>query len=149
MIEGVLVEPLKQFPDERGRVMHMLRSDSPIFTRFGEIYFSLVYPGVVKAWKRHKLMTQNYAVPVGNVKVVVYDGRPGSGTEGEVQEIIIGEDNYCLLRIPPLVWSGFQGISDAPSLVANCPDMPHDPDEVEKLDPHDPSIPYGWGSRNG
>jgi dTDP-4-dehydrorhamnose 3,5-epimerase len=149
VIEGVLLEPLRQIPDERGKVMHMLRADSPIFTKFGEIYFSTVFPGVIKAWKRHRLMTQNYAVPVGSVKVVIYDDRPGSSTEGEVQEIVMGEDNYCLLRIPPFVWSGFQGVSEGPALVANCPDIPHDPGEVDKLDPDDPSIPYDWDSRNG
>lgn len=145
MIEGVLLDPLRVIPDERGRVMHMLRADSPRFTRFGEIYFSLVYPGVVKAWKRHRLMTQNYAVPVGKIKVVIYDGRPGSPTEGRVQEVELGEDNYYLLRIPPLVWSGFQGVGPSPALVANCADMPHDPSEVDRLPADDPSVPYRWG----
>jgi dTDP-4-dehydrorhamnose 3,5-epimerase len=126
----------------------MLRSDSSIFTKFGEIYFSVVNPGVVKAWKRHRLMTQNYAVPVGNIKVVIFDTRGRSTTENEVQEIIIGEDNYCLLRIPPLVWSGFMGISPFPSLIANCTDLPHDPDEVERLRHDDPTFPYDW-SVNG
>lgn len=144
MIEGVFIEPLKQIADERGKVMHMLRADSKLFKSFGEIYFSTVNPGVVKAWKRHKEMTLNYAVPVGSVKVVIYDDREGSATKGMVDEYVTGPDNYCLIRIPPMVWSGFQGLDDAPSLVANCADMPHDPSEVERIDIDDESIPYTW-----
>jgi dTDP-4-dehydrorhamnose 3,5-epimerase len=146
MIDGVIVEPLKLMADERGRVMHMLRADSPFFTGFGEIYFSTVNPGAVKAWRRHRRMTLRYAVPVGNVKVVIYDDRQASLTKGQVQEVRMGEDNYCLLIIPPLVWSGFQGISSYPALVANCADMPHNPEEADRLDPYDRRIPYDWGS---
>ena len=149
MIEGVVIEPLKRILDERGKVMHMMRADSPLFTGFGEIYFSEVNPGVVKAWKRHRLMTLNYAVPVGNIKVVIFDDRPGSKTSGEVQEVFIGQDNYCLLRIPPLVWSGFKGISPHPSIIANLTDIPHDPSEVERLGPSDGKIPYGWSLGGG
>jgi len=144
MIEGVVIAPLRQIPDERGKVMHMLRADSPLFKKFGEIYFSTVNPGTVKAWKRHRLMTLHYAVPIGNIKVVIYDDREGSRTKGEVQEIYMGEDNYCLLRIPPMLWSGFEGMSPYPSLIANCTDLPHDPAEVDRLDPQDKTIPYRW-----
>ena len=144
MIEGVIIEPLKQIADERGKVMHMLRADSQLFTKFGEIYFSMVNPKVVKAWKRHKEMTLNYTVPIGSVKVVIYDDREGSPTKGEVNEFSIGPGNYQLLIIPPMVWSGFQGLDSEPSLVANCADMPHDPTEVERIDIDDDSIPYEW-----
>ena len=48
MIDGVLIKPLKKIPDERGTIMHMMRNDDPNFEKFGEIYFSTVYPGDVK-----------------------------------------------------------------------------------------------------
>lgn len=147
MIEGVIIQPLKQIPDERGKVMHMLRVDSPLFSKFGEIYFSVVNPGVVKAWKRHKLMTLHYAVPIGNIKVVIYDDRKNSKTRGEVQEVFMGEDNYCLLVIPPMLWSGFMGMSPYPSLIANYTDLPHDPSEVERSEAFDKTIPYDWSVR--
>lgn len=145
MIDGVRISPLRQIPDERGRVMHMLRSDSDAFIGFGEIYFSCVYPGVVKAWHIHKRMTLNYAVPHGNIKLVLYDDREGSHTRGEVQEIFLGPDNYCLVTIPPMVWNGFKGIGIEMAIVANCSSIPHDPTEIERLDPSDHSIPYSWG----
>ena len=144
MIEGVVVKPLRQIVDERGKIMHMLRADDPNFGRFGEIYFSVVFPGVIKGWHIHKRMTLQYAVPSGLIKLVLYDGRETSATKGEVMEIFTGPDNYQLITIPPLVWNGFKGIGVTPSIVANCSDIPHDPQEIERLDPFDPSIPYRW-----
>ncbi|HWR71935.1 MAG TPA: dTDP-4-dehydrorhamnose 3,5-epimerase family protein [Nitrospirota bacterium] len=144
MIDGVKITPLKQILDERGKVMHMLRSDAPHFERFGEIYFSCIHPGAVKAWHIHKRMTLNYAVPHGNIKFVLYDDRPASPTNGEVQELFLGPDNYCLVTVPPLVWNGFKGIGTETAVVANCATIPHDPAEIERRDPFDPSIPYTW-----
>ena len=144
MIDGVNITPLKQIPDERGKIMHMLRSDAPHFIGFGEIYFSCVYPGAIKGWHLHRRMTLNYAVPHGNIKFVLYDGRADSPTRGELQEIFMGPDNYLLVTVPPLVWNGFKGIGTSPAIVANCATIPHDPSEMDRLDPFDPSIPYNW-----
>jgi dTDP-4-dehydrorhamnose 3,5-epimerase len=144
MIEGVVLKSLRQILDERGKVMHMLRCDSADFESFGEIYFSLVFPGVIKGWHLHHRMTLNYAVPVGLVKLVLVDQREGSSTAGALMEIFTGPDNYQLIRIPPGVWNGFKGLGSTPSLVANCATIPHDPREIERKDPFDPSIPYCW-----
>ena len=148
MIDGVMVHPLKQIPDERGKIMHMLRSDDPHFEQFGEIYFSVVYPGVVKGWHIHKQMTLNYACVVGAIKLVLYDDRKGSGTRGQLQEFVIGDSNYSLVRIPFGVWNGFKGLGVTPSIVANCSTIPHDPHEIERMDPFDPRIPYDWALKH-
>ena len=144
MIEGVRITPLTQILDERGKIMHMLRCDSENFIRFGEIYFSCVFPGVIKGWHIHTKMTLNYAVPHGHIKLVLYDDREGSLTKGLIQEIFLGPDNYCLVTIPPLVWNGFKGYGDEMAIVANLSDIPHDPDEIGRKEPFDPSIPYTW-----
>ena len=146
MIEGVRITPLRQIVDERGKVMHMLRSDSEAFEQFGEIYFSCVYPGVVKGWHRHREMTLNYAVPHGQIRFVLYDDRSGSSTEGEIQEVHVGvdADNYCLLTVPPMIWNGFKGLGVGMSIVANCATIPHDPDEIERRDADSAEIPYRW-----
>jgi dTDP-4-dehydrorhamnose 3,5-epimerase len=148
MIDGVVITPLKQISDERGKVMHMLRSDAPHFKGFGEIYFSCVYPGVVKGWHIHQKMVLNYAVPHGRIKYVLYDDRPQSKTRGEVMEMFLGPDNYCLVTVPPMVWNGFEGMGEEMAIVANCASIPHDPREIERRDPLDPSIPYQWGAKN-
>ncbi len=148
MIEGVVVCPLKQIVDERGKVMHMLRSDAPGFRGFGEIYFSTVHPGAIKGWHIHKKMILNYAVPHGLIKFVLYDDRAGSATQGELQELFLGPDNYCLVTVPPLVWNGFKGVGAEPAIVANCASIPHDPEEIDRKDPFDPSIPYDWALKH-
>ncbi len=148
-IEGLRITPLRRIPDERGAVFHMLRADSEGFERFGEIYVSAVYPGAIKGWHRHREMTLNYAVPVGMVKLVCYDDRPGSSTAGALVELHVGELNYVLVTIPPLVWNGFKGEGTTTALVANCATVPHRPDEIERLDPFSPDIPYDWAIRHG
>ena len=148
-IHDVHVTPLRRIADERGAVFHMLREDSPVFERFGEIYFSLVYPGVIKGWHIHRRMTLNYAVPVGMVKLVCYDDRESSPTRGAVQQIHVGELNYVLVTIPPDIWNGFKGEGVAPALVANCATIPHDPEEIERLDPLSDQIPYDWALEHG
>ena len=148
MIHQVFVRPLRQIPDERGKIMHMLRADEPHFEKFGEIYFSTVYPGVVKGWHLHKEMTLNYAVVDGLIKLVLYDDRNDSPTRGEVMEIFVGEGNYSLITIPPLVWNGFKGVGTKPAIVANCSTIPHDPNEIVRMDPFDNKIPYQWELKN-
>jgi len=149
MIDGVLVKPLSQIADERGKVMHMLRADDSHFEQFGEIYFSVVYPGVVKGWHLHKEMTLNYAVISGMVKFVLYDPRENSPTKGEIQELFIGEDNYVLVKVPPGIYNGFKGMGVKPAIVANCATLPHRPDEIERVDPVTNDIPYDWGLKHG
>ncbi|MGB2841752.1 MAG: dTDP-4-dehydrorhamnose 3,5-epimerase family protein [Halobacteriota archaeon] len=144
MIEGVKIRPLHIIPDERGMILKMIRSDDEDFQGFGEIYFSVVYPGVIKGWHIHKKMTLNYAVIQGMIKLVLYDERPESATKGEVQEIFMGRENYNLVTIPPMIWNGFKGTGTEPAIVANCATIPHDPDEIERLDPFNNHIPYDW-----
>lgn len=144
MIEGVTITPLKQIVDERGKIMHMMRATDPAFVSFGEIYFSCINYGAIKGWHIHDRMVLNYAVPSGQIKFVLYDDRDGSSTQGEVQEVFLGPDSYCLVSVPPLVWNGFKGISRDAAIVANCSSIPHDPAEIRRLDPFDPSIPYDW-----
>ena len=144
MIDGVILTPLRQIFDERGKVMHMLREDSPIFTRFGEIYFSCTHPGVVKAWHMHKKMILNYAVIHGEIKFVLFDDRRGSSTRGEIQEFFISPENYILVTVPPMIWNGFKSVGTSASIVANCSNLPHTPGELERRSPSDPYIPYNW-----
>jgi dTDP-4-dehydrorhamnose 3,5-epimerase len=148
MIDGVIISPLKQIVDERGKIMHMLRSDAPYFKGFGEIYFSFVQPNAIKGWHMHKKMTLNYAVPCGKIKLVLYDYREESPTKGELMELFLSPDDYFLVSVPPLVWNGFKGIGSEISLVANCATLPHNPDEIERMDPFTDKIPYDWNIKH-
>jgi dTDP-4-dehydrorhamnose 3,5-epimerase len=134
VIDGVRIIQLKQFPDERGSVKHMLRVDDAWFEKFGEIYFSTVYPGIVKGWHFHKRMSLNYAVISGMIKLVLYDDRENSPTCGDVQEIYLGYNNYVLVCVPPMVWNAFKGLGTGESIVANCSTIPYSSDEIIRLD---------------
>ena len=146
-IEGVTTQPLKEITDSLGSVLHMLRNDSPLFNKFGEIYFSEINPKAIKAWKLHKKITQNIAVPIGKIRLVIYDNRPASSTHGNIAEYQIGRyNNYCLIHIPPMLWYGFQSPENQKSLIVNCTDLPHDPSESLLLPLDSEKIPFQWDS---
>ena len=146
-IEGVIVQPLKQISDPRGSVLHMMRKDSELFKQFGEVYISEIHPGAIKAWKRHKEQTQNLTVPIQRIRLVIYDARPHSSTQGKVAEYELGRpNNYKLIQIPPMVWYGFQALDDQTALIANCADQPHNLEEAESLPSDSDQIPYQWES---
>ena len=148
-ISGVELMPLKIIETAGGPVLHLLKANSPFIPDFrevfGEIYFSETLPGKIKAWKRHKLQTQLFAVPRGLLKIVLVDSRPDSPSYGESLTTILGRPNhYCLLRIPPMVWHGFEALGSEPALLCNCADRPHDPSEGENLDISSPNAPLPW-----
>lgn len=151
MLEGVRVKKLKVIPDARGRLMEMLRADDDLFTRFGQVYLTTAYPGVVKGWHYHKKQTDNMIVVQGMMKIVIYDNREESSTKGEINEFFMGIHNPLLLQIPPLVLHGFKCISKEEAMVINCPTETYnyeDPDEF-RIDPHKNDIPYEWEKVDG
>jgi len=143
-ISGVRILPLAQFRDERGAVRHMLKRSDEHFRGFGEIYFSTVVRGAVKAWKNHSRATVSYACVFGLLRMVLYDERAESPTRGIVSEVLIGPDSYHLVVVPPGIWNGFQGLTDPEAVLASCPTEPVDPAEFARLEPHSHRIPYQW-----
>lgn len=142
-IQGVEITPLKIIEDNRGDVLHMLRNDSIGFENFGECYFSEIKPGIIKAWKRHQHQSQNLTVPIGSIELVIYDNRPESLTKGNLLKIIIGRpNNYFRVKIPAKVWYGFKSNSNLTSLIVNCTNIPHDPDDNELINIQDFLIPF-------
>jgi dTDP-4-dehydrorhamnose 3,5-epimerase len=148
-IAGVTVAPLGRIPDERGTIYHMLKRTDPHFIEFGEIYFTSIYRDVIKGWHRHQQMTLNYVCIWGRIKLVLYDERPGSPSRGRFMERFLGPDDYSLVVIPPLIWTGFKGMAEV-SIVANCATHPHDPSGAlsERVDPLTNHIPYDWAIRH-
>ncbi len=151
MIEGVVVKKLRLIPDERGRLMEILRNDDELFIKFGQVYMTTAYPGVVKGWHYHKKQVDNMAVIRGMMKVVLYDGREDSPTFKEVNEFFMGEHNPLLIKIPPLVMHGFKCVSAEAAIAVNCPTEVYNydnPDEF-RVDPHNNDIPYNWSRKDG
>lgn len=149
MIEGVKIKKLKKIPDERGTVLHMLRNDDKEFDKFGEIYFSFIYQGVIKGWHMHIKKTLNYAVIEGMAKIVLYDDRKESSTRGQLMEIFVGDANYCLITVPPRVWNGVKAIGDSKVILANCSTLPYHPKDIIKMDPFKNNlIKYDWNIKH-
>jgi len=130
MIKDVLINKLDVFNTPGGNVMHAMKMTSKGYEGFGEAYFSQIEKDAVKAWKRHKEMTLNLIVPVGEIRFILFDDRVAENNQ--FQEIIISKENYCRLTIPPMIWMGFQGLSDGISVLLNIANIEHNADEVDK-----------------
>lgn len=147
-IEGVRIVPLKKFSDERGTILHGVRSDT-ILNPFGEVYFKKMYPGVVNGWHLHETLTLNYICPVGMLRLVLYDMRPGSATEKQFQEVVFGDDNYCLVHIPPGIANATESLVAPFSLFCNVASEPHDATKAyRRIDPYSGEIPFDWSKRS-
>jgi dTDP-4-dehydrorhamnose 3,5-epimerase len=151
MIKDVEVKHLKLIPDERGRLMEILRHDEDIFTKFGQVYLTTTYPGVVKAWHFHKKQDDFIVCVKGMLKLVLYDDREGSPTKGEVNQFFIGDYNPTLVKVPKTVYHGWKCISTEEALVINVPTEAYNPKEPDeyRLDAHKNDIPYDWERKDG
>ena len=148
-IKGVQIIPQKKIIDQRGKIMHMMKSTDEYFKGFGEIYYSGANPGIIKAWHIHSQMFVNNCVIQGTAKLVCYDLRENSETFKNLMEIYIGIENYCTVQIPPGIANGYTPVGNEPCLLANCASMPHDPDEISYIDPFSNDIPYSWDIKHG
>lgn len=150
-IEGVKTKKLRLIPDERGWLMEVLRNDDQdLFAKFGQVYVSATYPGVVKAWHYHKHQVDNFACISGMVKLVLMDTRDGSPTKGAVNEFFLGTQQPLLVQVPNLVYHGWKCVSPEVSTVVNVPTEVYqydDPDEY-RLEAHG-SLPYDWSRKDG
>ena len=142
-MDRIIITQLKQIEDERGKVMHFLRSDWEVYKGFGEVYFSTVKLGEVKGWKKHCKMTQNLVCVTGSIKLVLFDGRDDSLTRGQILEICLGDENYCLVTVPPGIWTSFSSLRGI-SVLSNCASILHTPEEAESLPIGTKQIPYTW-----
>jgi len=146
MIEGVKTRKLRLIHDERGWLMEIMRRDWEEFKRFGQVYVTTAYPGIVKAWHMHKNQEDNVTCIKGMMKLVLYDGREDSRTKGEVNEFILGEKNPLLVKIPPRVWHGFTPVGNETAFFVNVPTELYNYDEPDehRLPPDTDEIPYKW-----
>ena len=151
MINGVKVKKLRVIPDDRGRLMEILRRDDDLFLGFGQVYMTTTYPGVVKAWHKHERQSDNIACVAGMIRMAVYDGRPGSPTHGQINEFFLGDHSPLLVQVPPGIYHGWMCVSEEEAVVVNIPSEAYNhanPDE-QRLDPHKNDIPYDWRRGDG
>ncbi len=151
MIEGVKIKKLRVIPDERGRLMEILRSDDDLFVRFGQVYVTTTYPGVVKAWHLHKKQTDNVACVQGMIKLALYDPREGSSTFNQVDQFYLGVHQPLMVQIPKDIYHGWMCVSQEEAVVVNVPTEVYNYDEPDehRLDAHAAQIPYDWKRKDG
>ncbi len=143
-INGVVITKINKIKDERGSILPMLRSDSRLFDKFGEIYFSTIFHNSIKAWRVHKKAVLNYVCVKGEVRLVLFDDRQESSSFSKYNEYILTPDDYFLITIPPLIWNGFIGLDESESIVANCINIPHDEKEMLRKKYDDEYFNYNW-----
>jgi len=151
MINGVKTKLLRVIPDERGRVMEILRADDELFQKFGQVYITTTYPQVVKAWHYHKLQTDQIVAVRGIIKLVLYDPREDSSTKGEINEFFIGVHHPLLVQVPHRIYHGWKCISEGEAIIVNIPTEVYQyrsPDEY-RFPPHGTDIPYDWSRKDG
>ena len=151
MIDGVKIKKLRVIPDERGRLMEILRADDELFSEFGQVYVTTTYPNVVKAWHKHLKQSDNIVCVKGMIKLALYDPREDSPTFKEVDQFYLGVHNPQLVHIPPNIYHGWMCVSDEEAMIVNIPTEVYDyenPDE-QRLDPHENDIPYDWRRKDG
>ena len=140
-LNEINVTPLKRISTPGVDVMHAMNHTDPGYLGFGEVYFSWVEAGVVKAWKCHQRMTLNLVVPMGEVSFVFHLTNQKNNFRTEN----IGEERYVRLTVPPGIWFGFQGRGSGQSLLMNLADMAHEPDEV--LHKKTSEFVYNWNTK--
>ena len=140
-LEDILVTPLKRIPTDGGDVIHALKHSDKGFNGFGEVYFSWVEQGAIKAWKFHQRMTLNLFVPMGEVSFVFHLTNQKNSFRTEN----IGEERYVRLTVPPLIWFGFQGIASLRNLLMSLSVMAHDPNEALRKTTSE--IDYNWSTQ--
>jgi dTDP-4-dehydrorhamnose 3,5-epimerase len=151
VIEGVAVRRAAVLPDERGRLGEIMRADDPWFEKFGQVYFTTTYPGVVKAWHYHKKQTDHIYVLKGTLKIALYDERNNSSTKGTVNQIYLGEHCPGLVKVPPGIHHGWMCVSETEAYIVNMVSEMYNyqaPDEY-RTDPHENHIPYDWKRSDG
>lgn len=151
LIDGVKVKPQRLNADERGFLMEIMRPDWEVFEKFGQVYVTSAYPGVVKGWHYHKKQWDHFTCVKGMMKVVLYDSRENSPTKGAINEFIIGERNPQMIKIPPYVYHGFKCVGTEEALIVNVPTETYNYDEPDefRLPPDTGEIPYDWGMAPG
>ena len=140
MIDKVLLTPLDIIETANGDILHAMKKNDCGFSGYGESYFSEIKTQEIKAWKRHKYMTLNLIVPIGSIRFVLFDDRISK--LGKFWQVTLSRDNYKRLTIPPMIWLGFQGVSNSNSMLLNISNIEHDPDESDKKNIEE--IEFNW-----
>jgi dTDP-4-dehydrorhamnose 3,5-epimerase len=133
-IEGVSVHELSRFRDDGGSMTELSRftsgrPDALSGFEVAQLNYSVVEPGVLKAFHVHRRQTDVWFVPPEDrVLLVLVDVREGSPTQRHVLRMMLGDGASILVRIPPGVAHGCKNVGTAPARIVYMTDVRFTPD---------------------
>jgi dTDP-4-dehydrorhamnose 3,5-epimerase len=145
MIEGVAFKELKTNVDERGFFREVVRVTDDFFGEgFGQWSHSLMYTHTAKAWHIHAIQIDWWYVPVGVLKVALFDTREGSATHGKLMEFFMGENQPArVVRIPQGVAHGCRCLQ-GPAHLFYITSKVYNPKDEGRIPHNDAKIGYDW-----
>jgi len=147
MIKGVIIKELKKNQDERGYLTELFRADELNYQSV-MAYASFTKPGIIRGPHEHIYQSDCFVFfGPGSFALHLWDRRDNSETKGEKMEIIVGENNPCLVIVPPGVVHGYKCVSEVYALSLNFPDKLYrgagKNEEVDEIRwEQDPASPY-------
>ena len=151
LIEGIRIEPLQIYPDDRGFFCELARLGKglaakmvPDEQRKIQVSLTLTYPGTIKAIHYHAEQSDLWAPVSGMVQVFLYDLRRNSSTFGAINTIFAGRLQPWEILIPPGVAHGYKALGVEPIQLVYFTDRHYNPADELRLPFDHPDIAYDW-----
>src|SRR5207245_3566193 len=148
MIDGVVVKELVVHADDRGLLMEVVRDDEPVFRAVKQTTFTITYPGVIKAFHRHRRQWDVWFFAAGSAQVVLHDLRDGSPTRGRTDVLYAGERRPLVVAIPPGVAHGYRVLGSEPATLFYHTTERYDPADEERIPHDDARIGFDWRTQH-
>lgn len=155
LIQGVELEAMARYPDDRGCFAELFRFGEPGVARDFDaahgsrvqVSFTTSYPGVIKAIHYHFEQTDLWAPLSGMLQIILYDLRESSPTHGRLNTLFVGDSRPWKVRIPPGVGHGYKVLGTESSLLVYAMDRVYNPQDEGRIAFDDPGINYDWVTR--
>ena len=134
-LDKIRIKKYNIVKNKNGIILKILNNKQSNLKFYKDAYFSFVKYNKIKGWKKHKRMTMTLVVPVGKVKFVFYD-------DDKFKSIIIGDNRFYKIIVPPNIWFAFKGISKDKNVVFNLANVKHNDKEVVRK--RNNEIKYNW-----
>ncbi len=129
---------MNTYLDDRGRAYYDIFDGLP-----GQINYSVAYPGIVKAWHRHKHQTDYFFVAMGNARVALHDSEKGT-----TETHFIGEHNPQVIKISPGIWHGYTCLGPEPCGLIYYVSRKYNPEDPDEERASWDSFGYNWFPAN-
>jgi dTDP-4-dehydrorhamnose 3,5-epimerase len=133
-IDGLILRKPVNHVDHRGNVFEIYDGNldtwpDPVVW----VYSDIVFPGQIKGWARHEVKVDRYSLITGTLVMLLWDGRPGSPTEGVHQCVTLSPMGNRQIQIPVGVWHLlFAGTHEEVHFV-NMPTQPYHHEHPDRI----------------